>query len=333
MKANHRTLLAVAVLCGICLLTVLSIPRNHTIRSVSRVQVETPAGTAPVLPWQVRVTYADRTREWRQVRWSGTDREAEAELASRPAGSVYRVQGFILGDNATEEGYPVKAEVTVVADPRPGPVPVARPLPLRDVRLTGDNRLTGNRDRDVRQLLSLDVTRMLYNYRDTYGLSYVKGEKREALVNSVWCWGKYYEEILNRIFDKSLQAEYNNSDKALNYYWGMSAGVVDVWCDEKLQTPTRRLVDFLKESIKQNICIPFLTPLTTQSGEVIGEDSKSLTLEQIINMDYLVDNVIGEIPKYDELSPMGKATVDTAGIEKSQNDIVKEAEKKAGDEK
>ena len=30
---------------------------------------------------------------------------------------------------------------------------------------------------------------------------------------------------------------------------------------------------------------------------------------------------------------MGKATVDTAGIEKSQNDIVKEAEKKSSDEK
>ena len=112
----------------------------------------------------------------------------------------------------------------------------------------------------------------------------------------------------------------------------MSTGVVDVWCNESLSAPSRRLVDFLKESIRQNICIPFLTPLTLQSGEVIGEDQKSLTLEQIINMDYLVDNVIGEIPLYDELSPMGKATVDTAGVDKAQNDIVKEAEKKAGDE-
>ena len=112
----------------------------------------------------------------------------------------------------------------------------------------------------------------------------------------------------------------------------MSAGVVDVWCSDSLQTPTRRLVDFLKESIRQNICIPFLTPLTTQSGDVIGEKQKALTLEEIINMDYLVDNVVGEIPKYADLSPMGKATVDTAGIEKSQNDIVKEAQKKAGDE-
>ncbi|MEE3492391.1 BMP family ABC transporter substrate-binding protein [Ruminococcus sp.] len=188
-------------------------------------------------------------------------------------------------------------------------------------------------EQDIHFISSQDTAKFLEDDRDTYGLSYVVDDHREVLVDSVWCWGKYYEEILNRIFDKTLQAEYNKTDKALNYYWGMSSGVVDVWCSETLIAPTRKLIDFLKESIRQNICIPFLTPLTTQSGEVIGEDQKSLTLEQIINMDYLVDNVIGEIPTYDELSPMGKATVDTAGIEKSQNDIVKEAEKKTSDEK
>ena len=186
-------------------------------------------------------------------------------------------------------------------------------------------------DRDIHFISSQDTAKFLEDDRDTYGLSYVNGDRREVLVDSVWCWGRYYEEIISRIFDRSLQAEYNKCNKALNYYWGMSAGVVDVWCSDSLQTPTRRLVDFLKESIRQNICIPFLTPLTTQAGDVIGEKQKALTLEEIINMDYLVDNVVGEIPKYDDLSPMCKATVDTAGIEKSQNDIVKEAQKKAGD--
>ena len=186
-------------------------------------------------------------------------------------------------------------------------------------------------EQDIHYISSQDTAKFLEDDRDTYGLSYVNGDQREVLVDSVWCWGKYYEEILNRIFDKSLQAEYNKSDKALNYYWGMATGVVDVWCSETLGAPSRKLVDFLKESIRQNICIPFLTPLTTQSGEVIGEDQKALTLEQIINMDYLVDNVIGEIPRYDELSPMGKATVDSAGIDISQNDIVREAEKKTAD--
>ena len=188
-------------------------------------------------------------------------------------------------------------------------------------------------ERGIHFISSQDTAKFLEDDRDTYGLSYVNGDTREVLVDSVWCWGRYYEEIISRIFDKSLLAEYKESDKALNYYWGMSTGVVDVWCSDILEAPTRRLIKFLKESIKQNICIPFLTPLRLQSGKVIGEDQESLSIDQIINMDYLVENVIGEIPEYDDLNPMGKATVDTAGIEKSQNDIVKEAEKKAGDER
>jgi len=170
MNANHRTLLAAALLCGICLAAALSTPRTRTISYVPAIRVETPAGTVPVLPWQVRVTYSDRSGEWRQVRWTRTSREEEAELAALPAGSTCRIQGFILGDPAAEDGYPVEAEVRVIPEGLRTPVPVARPLPLSAVRLTGDNRLTGNRDLDVRQLLSLDVTQYLYNYRDTYGL-------------------------------------------------------------------------------------------------------------------------------------------------------------------
>ena len=186
-------------------------------------------------------------------------------------------------------------------------------------------------EKDIHFISAQDTSRFLADDRDTYGLSYVKGDTPTPLINSVWCWGVYYEKIISRILDKSLQAEYNSSDKALNYYWGMSTGVVDVWCSPNLKLSTYRFVDFLKESIKQNICIPFLTPLVTQSGELIGADQKALTLEQIINMDYLVENVIGEIPKYNELNPMGKATVDSAGIEKAQN-AVQEPEQKAGEQ-
>ena len=61
-----------------------------------------------------------------------------------------------------------------------------------------------------------------------------------------------------------------------------------------------------------------MTPFYTQKGDIIGKGQKSLTLEQIINMDYLVENVVGNIPNYDELTYMGKATVDVVGVEKSQ---------------
>ena len=145
---------------------------TKTIREAAAVQVDAPEGTAPCLPYLVWVTYSDGTGAWRQVKWTNSLRETEEEEAALPAGSEYTVQGYILGDNTTDNGYPLEARVRVVKEAAavPAPTPVAHPLPLGSVRLIGDNRLTSNRDLDVRNLLSLDVTQQLYNYRDTYGL-------------------------------------------------------------------------------------------------------------------------------------------------------------------
>ena len=69
----------------------------------------------------------------------------------------------------------------------------------------------------------------------------------------------------------------------------------------------------LQESIRSGACNPFLGPLYTQSGRVLENDAL-LTPEQIINMDYLMENVVGEIPHYEDLSELGKATVDMVGV-------------------
>ena len=83
------------------------------------------------------------------------------------------VNGFIIGDNTTDEGYPIKAKVMVTAKEwaSPAPKPIARTLSLKEVKLQGTNRLTHNQSADIQALLSFDITQMLYNYRDTYGLS------------------------------------------------------------------------------------------------------------------------------------------------------------------
>jgi hypothetical protein len=116
-----------------------------------------------------------------------------------------------------------------------------------------------------------------------------------------------------------MQAEYEKSNKALNYYWGMSAGVVDIGYSPSLNSASKKFAQFLTESISHKVCTPFLTPIYTQDGDVMGKGEKTLSLDQIINMDYLVENVIGSIPQYEDLSPMGKATVDTAGVESAQS--------------
>ena len=149
--------------------------KQRAIVKVEAVNVETPVGTAPRLPWQLWVTYSDGSHEWRQTKWSNSlasteQQEANPELY--PVGKTYTVNGFIIGDNTTDNGYPITANVTVMekAWDVPSNKPVAQPLPLGDVYLERGNRLSNNQELDIKTILSWDVTQQLYNYRDTYGL-------------------------------------------------------------------------------------------------------------------------------------------------------------------
>ena len=147
----------------------------RTISKVEAISVDCPEGTAPRLPNLVWVTYSDGYSEYRQVRWANAllaDEQAEADAQKHPDGSQYEIGGFVIGDETTDNGYPVKAQIKVVAEGYQTPEKeVAHTFSLADVSIDGDNRLTHNRDEAIREICSWDVTQQLYNYRDTYGLS------------------------------------------------------------------------------------------------------------------------------------------------------------------
>lgn len=147
----------------------------RTISKVEAISVDCPVGTAPRLPNLVWVTYSDGYSEYRQVRWANAplaDEQAEADAQKHPAGSQYEIGGFVIGDETTDNGYPVKAQIKVVAEGYQAPEKeVAHTFSLADVSIDGDNRLTHNRDESLREICSWDVTQQLYNYRDTYGFS------------------------------------------------------------------------------------------------------------------------------------------------------------------
>ena len=147
----------------------------RTISKVEAISVDCPVGTAPRLPNLVWVTYSDGYSEYRQVRWANAplaDEQAEADAQKHPAGSQYEIGGFVIGDETTDNGYPVKAQIKVVDEGYQTPEKeVAHTFSLADVSIDGDNRLTHNRDEAIREICSWDVTQQLYNYRDTYGLS------------------------------------------------------------------------------------------------------------------------------------------------------------------
>lgn len=171
---------------------------------------------------------------------------------------------------------------------------------------------------NIHLISSQDTARYSKDERKSFGLSHIENEKSELLAVPVWKWGVYYERILRAALDETIKIEYVNTTRALNYYWGMSAGVVDLEYAPALPQASRRFADFFRNSIISGAGKPFLTPFATQNGDIIGAGQRELSLEQIINMDYLVDNIVGTIPAYDELSDIGKSTVDTVGIHQAR---------------
>ena len=170
-------------------------------------------------------------------------------------------------------------------------------------------RLTG---RGIRLISSQDLLRR-GDERHIPGLNLITEGVSVNLATPLWQWGNYYAEMLRRVRSHTEGAEYRESGKALSYYWGMSAGVVGLQCSDKVPPATRKLAALLQESIRSGMCNPFLGPLYTQSGRVLENDAL-LTPEQIITMDYLMENVVGGIPRYEDLSELGKATVDMVGV-------------------
>ena len=177
----------------------------------------------------------------------------------------------------------------------------------------------------IRLISTQDSAKFRSGSRSGFGLYRVGDDgNRELLATPLWRWDVYYETILRRLQDNTVKEEYERSSRALNYYWGMSAGVIDLGWDASLPRGTRRLAEYLRESISKEVCNPFLAPLHTQNGSLVGEHQHALSIEQIIGMDYLVDNVIGAIPTYAELSPLAQSTVDAAGVAPSKREAAKE---------
>ena len=213
----------------------------------------------------------------------------------------YPIYGQIAGINAFALG-------AQMANPRTKVY-----LEWSSVKGAGEAALALSR-RHIHLISSQDTARFTEDTRQSFGLSHVSHDKTDLLAVPVWKWGVYYEKMMRGVLDKTIKSEYVNTARALNYYWGMSAGVVDIEYAPALPPSSRRYADFFRSSLISGAGKPFLTPFVTQNGDVIGSRQHELSLEQIIRMDYLAENVIGSIPSYDELNPVGKKTVDMVGV-------------------
>ena len=147
-----------------------------------------------------------------------------------------------------------------------------------------------------------------------FGLYELADDSHHNLAMPVLHWGKFYEQMIQNIMEGNWKNSEGNGTKSLNYWWGMSAGIVDVICSGSLPRGTERLIELLKKTICQGEFNPFSGALYSQNGVIQEEKEKTLTPEKIITMDWLCDNVIGRIPKMSELTDHAKPVVLEQGI-------------------
>ncbi len=135
-----------------------------------------------------------------------------------------------------------------------------------------------------------------------FGLYKREGEQLTSIATTVCHWGKFYEQIIQGIRNDAWKTDTNeNKNRAINYWWGMSAGVTELICSGKLSEETSRLVSLMTELIKNGQFRPFDTELVDNEGKVHQKAGAHMSHKEIVKMDWLLDNVEGNVPDFAEL--------------------------------
>ncbi|NLM09904.1 MAG: BMP family ABC transporter substrate-binding protein [Clostridiaceae bacterium] len=139
-----------------------------------------------------------------------------------------------------------------------------------------------------------------------YTISYNEKEDTYSPENylsvPVWNWGIFYEKMVRSILEGGIRSSIDGTGKGTirNYWWGMDSGILDFFYSRKLiPSETQKLINFIKESIKEGRFNVFSGPLYDQKGRLRIPAGKSATREEIFGMNWLLDFINGEIPEID----------------------------------
>ena len=124
-----------------------------------------------------------------------------------------------------------------------------------------------------------------------------KGD-REMIAMPYRNWGAYYVRIVKSFLSKEMDAApvSGRGNHAVNYWWGMPSGAVDLCWTEPLPEGTKALALLLKKCMKSGTADPFARRIISQNGEIRNEGEKGFSSEEILGMDWLCSHVNGIIP-------------------------------------
>ena len=172
--------------------------------------------------------------------------------------------------------------------------------------LADGNRVVSNRDAPTQSKMYLDFC--------NYG-TYLMNDRGDLvpLATPTWVWGKFYEFVIRSIFAGGWKRDKGVST-ALNYWLGMDSGVIGINLSDKLPEGVRQMAKMLQKGLADSAIDPFLRRIVAQDGSVKNDGTHRFTPEELLHMDWLCSNIIGEVPAFEDILPIAESMVRELGI-------------------
>ena len=168
----------------------------------------------------------------------------------------------------------------------------------------------------IRVISNRDVptpNRMYLEFGD-YGTYLVEDNGQLVPLGSpCWVWGKFYENVIRSVLAGAWNSE-KSGGRAVNYWWGMDSGVIDVKLSDELPDGVMYMAQILRKGLQQGSIDPFQRRIVAQNGEVKNTGAGSLSIDTLLRMNWLCENVHGVIPAYEDILPFARPMVRELGV-------------------
>jgi len=129
------------------------------------------------------------------------------------------------------------------------------------------------------------------------------GDVVSNIAMTIFDWGEFYKILIDSILTGTWESAALVKDhKALNFWFGMKSEVIDVILSRQLGYASWKMMRGLKSAIISDVLNPFDGELHSQTGIIKTAESERLSSEEIVNMHWLNDNVIGNIPPIEDFN-------------------------------
>ena len=154
-----------------------------------------------------------------------------------------------------------------------------------------------------------------------FGMYKLSAGEPENIAMPLYNWGVLYERIIKLIINDSWDdADSGNAGIPVNYWWGFSSGVIDILLSNKLPYHVRRLISAMKQEITDGSFAVFKDRIISNTGEEKNPEGRLMPPEEIMTMDWLLENVEGTIPVIDSLKENAREIVELKGVLKEDED-------------